>query len=71
MKSTPSVPPKIRDGLAGRADRLHDVVFQDRGFAELLEDRDREHRDRNGGRDGQPGAQGEVDGRGAEEDSRG
>ena len=41
------------DRLAGRADRLDDVVLEDGGLAEPLEDRDRQDRDRDRGRDGE------------------
>ena len=53
--------------LAGRTDRLDDVVLEDRRAAEPLEHRDREHRDRNRGADRQAGAQPEVHRRRAEE----
>ena len=53
--------------LAGRADRLDDVVLEDRRAAEPLQDRDGEHGDRDRRADRQPGAQPEVDRRGAEE----
>ena len=55
------------DRLAGRADRLDDVVLEDRRAAELLQHRDREHGDRDRGADGQAGAQPEIDGGGAEQ----
>ena len=48
--------------LAGRSDRLHDVVLEDGRPAEPLEHRDREHRDRDRRADGEAGAQPEVDG---------
>ena len=47
--------------LAGRADRLHDVVFENRRCAEPLEDRDRQHRDRDRRADGEAGPQAEID----------
>ena len=56
------------DRFARRSDRLDDVVLEDRRAAELLEHRDREHRDRDRGADRQPGAQPEIDRRGAEEE---
>ncbi len=56
------------DGFAGRSDRLDDVVLEDRGFPELLEDRDREHGDRDRSGDRQSGSQSEIDRRGPEDD---
>ena len=53
--------------LAGRPDGLDDVVFEDRGAAEPLQHRDRQHRDRDGRADREAGTQAEVDGRGAED----
>ena len=53
--------------LAGRPDRLDDVVFEDRRAAEPLQHRDRQHGDRDRGADGQAGAQAEVDRGRAEE----
>ena len=53
--------------LAGRADRLDDVVLEDRRAAEPLQHRDGEHGDGNRRADRQPGAQPEVDRRGAED----
>ena len=58
-----------RDGLAGVAGGLHDVVFEDRGAAQSAQHADREHRDRNRCRDGQPGAQADVDRDRAEENA--
>ena len=55
------------DRFTGRADRLHDVVFEDRGTAQPLQHRDGEHGDRNRCADGQSGAQPQVDRRRAEE----
>ena len=57
------------DRFAGRPDRLHDVVLEDRRAAEPLEHRDREHGDRDRRADRQAGAQAEVDRRGAEDQS--
>ena len=57
------------DRFAGRSDRLHDVVLEDRRSAEPFEHRDREHRDRNRRADRQARAQPEIDRRGAEEQS--
>ena len=45
------------DRLARRADRLDDVVLEDRRAAEALQHRDGEHRDGNRGADRQAGAQ--------------
>ena len=53
--------------FACRADRLDDVVLEDRGAAEALEHRDGEHRDRNRGADGEPRPQAQIDRRGAED----
>ena len=55
------------DRLAGRADRLHDVVLEDGRLADVLEDADRQHRDRDRGRDGQAGGERQVDRRRAED----
>ena len=52
-----------RDGLTGRAGGLHDVVLQDRGFAQGPEERDRQYRNRNRGGDGEPDLEGQVDAR--------
>ena len=57
-----------RDRFARRPDRLDDVVLEDRGFPELLEDRDREHGDRHRGGHREPGPQREIDSRRAEDD---
>ena len=56
-----------RDRLARRPDRLDDVVLQDRRRAEPLEDRDRQHRDRDRRRDGEAGLERQVDRGGAED----
>ncbi len=56
------------DGLAGVADGLDDVVFEDRRFAEGAEDGDGEDGDRDRGGDGEPGAEADVDSDRAEED---
>ncbi len=53
--------------LAGRSDRLDDVVLEDGRAAEALEDRDGQDGDGNGGTHGQPGAKPQVD-RGRAED---
>src|SRR6266699_1886658 len=55
-------------GVAGRARGLHDVVLEDRGAAERAEDRDREHRDRDGGAHGEPDLECQVDARRAEDE---
>ena len=55
------------DRLARRADRLHDVVLEDRRAAEALQHRDGEHGDGNRGADRQAGAQAQVDGGRAED----
>ncbi len=57
------------DRFARRADRLHDVVLQDGRLAESLEQRDRQHRDRDRCRHRQPGLQRQVDRRRAEDDA--
>ena len=46
--------------FARRPDRLDDVVLEDRGLAEALEDRDREHGNRDRGRHREPGAERQV-----------
>ena len=56
-----------RDRLAGGADGLHDVVFENRRSAEFLQHRNRQHRDRNRRADGQAGTKPEVDRRCAED----
>jgi len=57
------------DRFARGADRLHDVVFEDRGLAEFLEQGDRQHRDRDRRGYGQPGLQRQVDRGRAEHDA--
>ena len=49
------------DGLAGVARGLDDVVFKDRSAAKRAQHADGEHRDRNRCRDGEPGAQPDID----------
>jgi hypothetical protein len=56
-----------RHRLASRSDRLDDVVLQDGRTAEPLQDRDRQHRDRNRCTDGQTGAKAEIDRRSTEQ----
>src|SRR2546421_11874057 len=48
--------------------RSHDVVLEDRGAAERAEDRDREHRDRDGGAHGEPDLECQVDARRTEDE---
>ncbi len=55
------------DRLAGRADRLHDVVLEDRRLADVLEDADRQHRDRDRRRDREAGGERQIDRRRAED----
>jgi hypothetical protein len=56
-------------GLAGRPDGLDDVVFEDRRTAELLQYGNGQDGDGNRCGNGQPGAQAEIDRRGAEDDT--
>ena len=56
--------------LARRAQRLHDVVFEDGALAELFEHGNRQHRDGNRGRDGQARPQRQVHRRGPEQDAK-
>src|SRR5262249_2900069 len=58
-----------RDGFTGGADRLNDIVLEDRRLADFLEDGDREHGHRNRRRHGQTGLEREVHGCGAEDDA--
>src|SRR5262249_11753994 len=46
--------------------RLHDVVLEDGGAPQLLQQRNRKHRDRNRGGDGQACLERQVDGRSSE-----
>jgi hypothetical protein len=55
------------DGLAGVAGGLDDVVFEDGGSSEGAQDRDGEHRDRNGGGDGESRTKADIDRDSAEE----
>src|SRR2546427_4953033 len=61
--------PPRRDRIRRRAGRLDDVVFENRGATEPAEDRDRQHRDRNRGADGEADLQREVDVRRAEDEA--
>jgi len=58
-----------RQRLTRRADRLDDVVFEDRALPEELEHRDREHGDRNRRRHREARLEREVDRGGAEQDA--
>ena len=57
------------DRLAGRADGLHDVLFENRLVTQSLEDGDCEDRDRNRGAEIQPDPERDVDRDQAEHDS--
>ena len=56
--------------LAGRPDRLHDVVLENRRAAQLLQHRDRQDRDRDRRGYRQPRAQTEIHGRCAEDHTK-
>ena len=58
-----------RHRLAGRARGLDDVVFEDGGAAEGPQHRDGEHRDGDGGADGETRAQADVDRHRSEDDA--
>ena len=57
------------DRFSGRSNGLDDVVLENRRAAELLEDRNRQHGNRDRGADREAGAQSQIDGRRAEQQS--
>src|SRR5262249_20951315 len=57
------------DRFPRRADGLHYIVFKNGRFADAFENRDGQHRDRNRGRNGQPGLERQIDRRRSEDDS--